>query len=246
MATRERNLRLEGPHGLLSALAILRAAAFLVEEKTGFCDFYVDQRRFIVSRMNALFRPLEGSTVRLLPLEPELEGRVIAAVLAHPEVWRHIPYLMRTEADVRARLAQAAAIRSSGSGIVYATEHRPTGEIVGGTAILTVDSRVPSFEIGSTWVVPPFQRTRTNTEAKYLQLSFVFEELRAARVELKTDVRNERSRSAIARIGAREEGILRNHMRRADGTLRDSVLFSITLEEWPKVKQALAEKLAVT
>ena len=153
---------------------------------------------------------------------------------------------MSTEADVRARLAQAAAIRSSGNGIVYATEHRPTGEIVGGTAILTVDSRVPSFEIGSTWVVPPFQRTRTNTEAKYLQLSFVFEELRAARVELKTDVRNERSRSAIARIGAREEGILRNHMRRADGTLRDSVLFSITLEEWPKVKQALAEKLAVT
>jgi RimJ/RimL family protein N-acetyltransferase len=111
---------------------------------------------------------------------------------------------------------------------------------------LTVDPRVPSFEIGSTWVVPTFQRTRTNTEAKYLQLSLVFEELSAARVELKTDVRNERSRSAIARIGAREEGILRNHMRRADGTLRDSMLFSITLEEWPKVKQALAEKLAVT
>lgn len=191
-------------------------------------------------------RPLVGSTVRLLPLEAALEARVIGAALAHPEVWRHIPYPMQSEADVRARLAQAAAIRESGNGVIYATEHRASGEIVGGTGVWIVDPRVPSFEIGSTWIVPAFQRTRVNSEAKYLQLTFAFEALGAARVELKTDVRNERSRAAISRIGAKEEGILRNHMRRADGTLRDSVLFSITVEEWPKVKLALKAKLALT
>lgn len=189
-------------------------------------------------------RALLGRAIRLLPLSETLADRVVAAALSDPGIWTHIPYSMKTEGDVRARLGFAAALHEAGTGIVYATELISTGELVGGTAILSIDPRVPSFEIGSTWIVPSHQRTRVNTEAKFLQLSFAFEELLAARVELKTDVLNERSRAAIARIGAREEGVLRNHMRRADGSLRDSVLFSITIDEWPLVKAELASKLA--
>ena len=99
-----------------------------------------------------------------------------------------------------------------------------------------MDPDTPSVEIGSTWIVPEWQRTRVNTEAKYLQLSHCFETLGIARVELKTDARNDRSRAAMRRIGATEEGTFRSHMRRHDGTLRDSVFFSIVADEWPAVK----------
>ncbi|HET9931586.1 MAG TPA: hypothetical protein VFQ35_12890, partial [Polyangiaceae bacterium] len=96
--------------------------------------------------MKGIARVLQGAAVRLLPLRAELEPRIVAAALAHPEVWRHIPYPMRTEAEIRERLAQAEVMQSSGAGVVYATEHRETGKIIGGTAIWTVDPRVPSFE----------------------------------------------------------------------------------------------------
>ncbi|MGC4087815.1 MAG: GNAT family protein [Polyangiaceae bacterium] len=187
---------------------------------------------------------LVGAKVRLVPLGAEHEGAVIREALGSPEIWTHIPYAMRSEADVRARLAQAAALREAGAGMVYVTELLASAEIVGGTSILVVDPRVPSFEIGATWIVPQHQRTFVNSEAKYLQLCFAFETLKAARVELKTDVRNERSQAAIARIGARREGVLRSHMRREDGTLRDSVLFSLVDADWPQAKHALEAKLA--
>lgn len=215
----------------------------LVEPKSKIWPFLFDQGDGILPSMKFKLDPLEGRLIRLVPVSEAHADRIIAAALSAPEVWRHIPYSMKTDSDVRARLALAASLHAAGSGVVYATELRATGEVVGGTAILAVDARVPSFEIGSTWILPAHQRTGVNSEAKYLQLCFAFEELSAARVELKTDVLNERSRAAIARIGARQEGILRNHMRRADGTLRDSVLFSLTAEEWPRAKAALAAKL---
>jgi RimJ/RimL family protein N-acetyltransferase len=218
--------------------------ARLVEGERTIWSFPLDQRETMLERMKTHVRALLGSAIRLVPLDESHAERVVTAALSHPEIWRHIPYSMKSESDVRARLALAFALREAGTGVVYATELISSGEVIGGTAILCVDPRVPSFEIGSTWIVPPHQRTRVNTEAKYLQLSFAFEELSAARVELKTDVLNERSRAAIARLGARQEGIFRSHMRRADGSLRDSVFFSITAEEWPRVKADLASKLA--
>jgi RimJ/RimL family protein N-acetyltransferase len=107
-----------------------------------------------------------------------------------------------------------------------------------------IDPLVPSLEIGATWVVPRCQRTHVNTEAKRLMLAHAFDALGCARVELKTDERNDRSRAAILRLGAQEEGTHRNHMRRADGSLRNSVYFSITREDWPGVRRRLDARLA--
>ena len=178
------------------------------------------------------------------PLAAEHVPSVVEAALAHPSLWQFIPYSMKSEADVRARVELGRRLMDGGTGVVFVTKLVATGELVGGSAIFTVDAAVPSFEIGATWVVPPWQRSAVNTEAKYLQLCFAFEVLQAARVELKTDVLNLRSRAAIARIGASEEGIFRCHMRRADGTLRDSVYFSIVERDWPRVKAELERRLS--
>jgi RimJ/RimL family protein N-acetyltransferase len=187
---------------------------------------------------------LEGRLVRLEPLEPRHLDTVLEWVLSHPEVWAHIPYRMRDRADVERVFAIAARMRDSESAIVFATCVGPERRLIGSTAIRLVDAETPSVEIGSTWIAPEWQRTRVNTEAKYLQLSHCFETLGVARVELKTDARNERSRAAMRRIGATEEGTFRRHMRRHDGTMRDSVFFSIIADEWPAVKAGLEAKLA--
>ncbi len=194
--------------------------------------------------MKDAIRPLEGPSVRLVPFSEQYSDGVVEAALAHPEIWEYMPFAMGDEAEARASLLQAQALQAEGRAIFYVITLRESSELVGGTAILSVDPRVPSFEVGPTWIVPRHQRTRVNTEAKALQLAFVFETLGAARVELKADVRNERSRTAIARIGAQYEGVLRNHMRRADGSLGDYALFSIVESEWPGVKAALEAKLS--
>jgi RimJ/RimL family protein N-acetyltransferase len=112
--------------------------------------------------------------------------------------------------------------------------------------MILTDATHRRIEIGFTWIVPRLRRTRVNTEAKLLQLTHAFESLGAVRVEFKTDARNERSRSALLRIGAKEEGTLRSHMLCWDGHRRDSVYFSILDTEWPDVKARLSRKLEAT
>jgi RimJ/RimL family protein N-acetyltransferase len=188
--------------------------------------------------MNLTPIPLEGTIVSLIPIAPELFPRLIEAALSAPEVWTHVPYAMRNASDVAQALDRAIALQNRGEAITFAT-CLGSGEVAGGTSLRVVDHHLPSVEIGATWVLPRWQRTAVNTEAKLLQLQYCFEQLECQRVELKTDIRNERSQRAIARIGARREGVLRAHMRRLDGTLRDSVLFSIVHGEWPDVKEQL-------
>jgi N-acetyltransferase len=187
---------------------------------------------------------LEGRLVRLEPLEPRHFDAVLAAAFSDPVIWTHIPYRVRERADVERLFAIAERMHAAASAVVFATCAGPGGRVVGSTSIRLVDPETPSVEIGGTWLVPEWQRTRVNTEAKYLQLSHAFEKLSVARVELKTDARNERSRAAMRRIGATEEGTFRSHMRRHDGTLRDSVFFSIVAGEWPAVKAKLEARLA--
>src|SRR5262249_38304344 len=127
---------------------------------------------------------------------------------------------------------------------VFVTLAGPDRRLAGGTSIRITDPDTPTVEIGATWIVPAWQRTRVNTEAKYLQLSHCFDRLGITRVEFKTDALNARSRAAIRRIGATEEGTLRSHMRRQNGSIRDSVYFSIIASEWPVVKASLAARLA--
>ncbi len=187
---------------------------------------------------------LQGSLVRLEPLGARHFDAVVAAALSDPAIWKHIPYAVRDRADVERLFTIADRLHAAQSGLVFVTCAGPEGRVVGSTSILLVDPETPSVEIGGTWILPEWQRTRVNSEAKYLQLSHCFESLGIARVELKTDALNERSRAAMRRIGASEEGTFRRHARRHNGTLRDSVYFSVIAEEWPGVKARLEEKLA--
>jgi RimJ/RimL family protein N-acetyltransferase len=130
--------------------------------------------------------------------------------------------------------------------IPFATILNQTNRVVGSTRFANIDWENRRVEIGWTWVGLPWQRTPVNTEAKYLMLAYAFERLRCIRVEFKTDSFNERSRNALLRIGAKEEGTLRNHMIVYDGRYRHSVFFSVIESEWPEVKARLEEKLSRT
>jgi len=186
---------------------------------------------------------LEGGYVRLEPLKEEhLEG--LAAVGLDEELWRWIPTPVRTVEEMAAYLATALREQAQGVSLPFALVERQTGRPIGSTRYGSIDRTHHRVEIGWTWVAREWQRTAMNTEAKYLLLKHAFETLGCIRVELKTDSLNERSRAAILRIGAREEGIFRNHMITASGRIRHTVYFSIVDSEWPAVKERLEAKLS--
>ena len=187
---------------------------------------------------------LEGGVVHLAPLSRADLPELTRAALAAPEIWQHIPYPMRTPHDVEAFVARALLEHEQGTRLPLTTRLRASGELIGGSSLFLINPSVPSVEIGSTWIVPAWQRSAVNSEAKLLQLRHGFEVLGCERVELKTDIRNLRSRAAIARLGAREEGVLRAHMRRTEGSLRDTVMFSIVAPEWPEVRERLERSAA--
>jgi RimJ/RimL family protein N-acetyltransferase len=187
---------------------------------------------------------LSGDVVRLEPLSEGHLGELARVALAAPSVWTHIALPMRNATEVAATLDIALSLQRAGQSITFVTRLVQTGDVVGSSSIFLVDRLVPSVEIGATWIVPAWQRTAVNSEAKLLMLAFCFEQLGCARVELKTDVRNTRSQAAIARLGATREGVLRAHKRRVDGTLRDSVLYSLIASEWPERRERLAHGAA--
>ncbi len=182
---------------------------------------------------------LLGESLTLSPLGDAPLAELTRVALAHPDIWRHIPYPVERPEHVERLVSRLLGLAARGAACSFVTRRRAGGELVGSSSVFLVDAAVPSVEIGATWIVPGWQRTRVNTEAKRLMLAHCFETLGCARVEFKTDELNLTSRAALARIGATEEGTLRSHMRRADGTLRDSVFFSIVREEWPGVRAAL-------
>ena len=149
-----------------------------------------------------------GALVRLEPLADHHFDAVMSAALSDPAIWTHSPYPVRDRAGVERIFSIARDFHRAGTAIVYATCVGPERQVVGSTSIRLVDPKTPSVEIGGTWIVPRWQHTRVNTEAKLLQLTHCFESLGIVRVELKTDARNARSRAAIRRIGATEEGVL--------------------------------------
>lgn len=120
---------------------------------------------------------------------------------------------------------------------------KQSGDIIGSTRFMDIDDKHQRLEIGYTWLTPAYWRTAINTNCKYLLLRYSFEHLHLQRVQIKTDHENIRSQKAIERIGATKEGILRNHMIRKDGTTRHTVMYSITIEEWPQVKKHLESLL---
>jgi RimJ/RimL family protein N-acetyltransferase len=133
--------------------------------------------------------------------------------------------------------------QAAGTDLPFCVIFRETGKAIGMTRFLDIQPANRALEIGGTWYATEFQRTRVNTECKFLLLQRAFEVLGCNRVQFKTDVRNERSRRAIERIGARFEGILRDHLIMPDGTIRSSAYFSILACEWPVVKEQLIERM---
>jgi RimJ/RimL family protein N-acetyltransferase len=185
---------------------------------------------------------LEGRFVRLEPLTMD-HLDALCEVGMDEDIWRFTLACVRSREDMRAYIEDALKLQRDGSALPFATVDRASGKVAGSTRFGSIDRTHRRLEIGWTWLNARFQRTAINTEAKYLMLGHAFEELGAVRVELKTDSLNERSRSAILRIGAKEEGTLRNHMITATGRLRHSVYFSVIDAEWPTVKAGLEEKL---
>ncbi|MFD6453798.1 GNAT family N-acetyltransferase [Nocardia sp. NPDC055165] len=189
---------------------------------------------------------LVGETVRLSPVDPAADAAELFAVLEHDVVWAHIPFRPRDRQELEVFLRSWHATPENHLWIVRtrrAIAGHPVGAIVGMTSYLETRARDARLEIGATLFAPGVWASGVNPEAKWLLLAYAFDTLGAGRVELKTDVRNHRSQQAIARLGARYEGTLRRYSRRADGTVRDSVLFSITVEDWPDVRARLAGRL---
>jgi RimJ/RimL family protein N-acetyltransferase len=147
---------------------------------------------------------------------------------------------------MEAYVRHCVAGTESGTFLTWTTISQEEQKPVGSTGYLNIDRQNKKLEIGGTWVSPDWQRTAINTEAKYLQLRHAFDMLGCNRVEFKTDSLNSKSRAALLRIGAVEEGTMRNHIVMPDGRLRHSVYFSVIAEEWPGVRARLEEKLAQT
>ena len=195
--------------------------------------------------MNPWVEPvtLEGSIVRMEPLaRRHLEDLLLVAF--DPPLWRWTIARPQDEAGLRTWFDTALANAQAGTEQPFATIDRGSGRAIGSSRFLSIVPEHRRLEIGWTWVATAFQRTGANREAKLLQLTHAFETLGANRVEFKTHAKNERSRAALAGIGATFEGILRAHMIMPDGTLRDSAYFSVLADEWPAVKAGLQANLA--
>ena len=183
---------------------------------------------------------LEGTKVRLEPIRrdhAQLFWDVAKGDLE--DIFRWIPYSMRTPEDFQTLIDKAFHEQDHGESVVFATVERQSGKTVGSTRFMNIDRVNRRVEIGSTWIAPPWQRTVVNSEAKYLMLRHAFEVWQCIRVELKTDALNEKSRNAILRLGAKQEGTLRRHLITWTGRVRDTVYFSILDAEWPGVKHRL-------
>lgn len=185
---------------------------------------------------------LEGRFVRLEPLAAHHQAGIRAAI-EDGELWKLFVTLVPKPQDVDKFIDNALMAQLAGDGLAFATVDKASNKIVGSTRFMKAHKAYKRVEIGFTFIAQSFQKTQINTEAKLLMLAHAFEDRKLNRVELLTDYLNARSRAAILRLGAKQEGILRNHMVMPDGRVRDSVIFSIINSEWPGVKQNLCSKL---
>jgi N-acetyltransferase len=185
---------------------------------------------------------LEGTHVRLEPLSLA-HYQQLCGIGLDPELWKITMTLIRTPEEMQQYIETALKEQEEGRSLPFAIIEKKSGKVVGSTRFANIDRTNRRVEIGWTWIARPWQRTPINTETKYLLLTHAFETLGCIRVEFKTDSLNAQSRSALLRIGAKEEGILRNHMIAPGGRLRHSVYFSIIDSEWSHVKKKLEEKL---
>lgn len=186
---------------------------------------------------------LEGQHTRLEPLTLAHQEALIAAA-ANGELWNSTVTIVPNRDTMAEYIDAALAAQARGSELPFVIIRKSLGEVVGTTRFYEIQRNDRRVAIGYTWLSRSAQRTAINTEAKLLLLMHAFEHWQCNRVEFITDVLNQQSQAAILRLGAKEEGILRNHMIMPGGRIRDSACFSIIASEWPEVKAHLIAKLA--
>ncbi len=185
---------------------------------------------------------LEGEFVRLEPLEIGHLGQLCEVGLDE-SLWLWTANIIKNSADMQSYIETALDEFRRGISLPFVTIEKSSNIIVGSTRFGNIDTKNRKTEIGWTWINPRWQRTFVNTEAKLLMLTHAFETWKCIRVELKTDVLNEKSQNAMLRIGAQKEGVLRRHIVTDAGRFRDSVYFSILDSEWQTVKANLEKKI---
>jgi len=200
----------------------------------------VERESFIKMEISPV--TLEGQHVRLEPLSPAHEASLIAAA-SDGELWNSTVTIVPSQETITAYIAAALDMQAKGTALPFVIIQKSSGRVVGSTRYFHIDLDHRRVEIGYTWLSASAQRTPVNTEAKLLLLTHAFERLGCIRVEFVTDVLNHQSQTAILRLGAKQEGVLRNHMIMPSGRYRDSVCFSIIETEWPEIKARLEAKL---
>jgi RimJ/RimL family protein N-acetyltransferase len=185
---------------------------------------------------------LTGTTVELRPLKAD-DAPALLQAAADGQLWNMTLTVVPGPERVERYIATALAGRESSTAMPFVIAMRETGRIVGSTRFWKIDRANRKMEIGHTWLAASVQRSGVNTEAKYLLLSHAFEAMKAVRVQFTTDELNEKSRAAILRIGAKQEGIVRHERIMPDGRVRNSVRFSIIDSEWPGVKATLEARM---
>ncbi|HEV7180673.1 MAG TPA: GNAT family protein [Candidatus Baltobacteraceae bacterium] len=192
--------------------------------------------------MNIAPVTLRGRTVRLEPLAVDHVAD-LARVGLESQLWEWIPHNVSSVEEMRRYVVTALDEQSRGVSLPFAIVDESTDQAVGSTRYANIVAQHNRLEIGWSWIAVSHQRTRANTEAKFLMLCHAFDTLGVNRVELKTDVLNEQSRRAIERLGAVQEGVFRRHVITASGRVRDTVYYAITDVEWPSVKARLETML---
>ena len=188
---------------------------------------------------------LEGQHTRLEPLSSAHQEALVAAA-GDGELWNSTVTIVPTRDTMAEYIEAALAAQAQRRELAFVIIRKSSGEVVGSTRFYEIERNDRRVAIGYTWLSVSAQRTAVNTEAKLLLLTHAFEHWRCIRVEFITDVLNQQSRAAILRLGAKQEGILRNHMLMPNGRIRDSVCFSIITAEWPEVKARLEARLGET
>jgi len=182
---------------------------------------------------------LESSLIKLVPMSMRhLNDYCLAG--NYPQVWQHMPVNRSQSHEIaQAWMGEAINEMTQGLQLAFITIDKKTDKVIGSTRLFRYNAKDRSIELGHTFITPAFQRSYANSHAKYLMLKHAFEHLKITRVEICTNENNEQSRNAIARIGGHFEGVLRKHRRSPNGDYRNTAMFSIIDDEWPRVKNNL-------
>ncbi|MHA4088063.1 GNAT family N-acetyltransferase [Bacillus cereus] len=185
----------------------------------------------------------DRATLRLMHVNDV--ASLFTIVEGNKEIWMYLISIMDSYQDMEQYVQVALKGFEEGTDLPFVVVDQKTNEIVGSTRLYSISNDNKTVELGQTWYHPSVHRTSINTECKYMLLQYAFEELQMLRVQIKTDLRNEKAQRAIERLGAVKEGVLRNERKLPHGYIRDAVVYSIIASEWPVIKEQLLQKLAV-